>query len=72
MTKLRILQQNRQLELLRGQGHTKITSAVAVIPGKQKAISAPYDSTLKIWNLATGAELSSLQGHDDEINAVAV
>ncbi|MEH2459650.1 WD40 repeat domain-containing protein, partial [Nostoc sp.] len=38
----------------------------------QQVISASVDKTLKVWNLATGEELFTLNGHSHWVNAVAV
>jgi WD40 repeat protein len=43
-----------------------------VTPDGQSVISASWDCTLKVWNLNTGAELRTLQGHLMAIHAVAV
>ena len=37
--------------------------AVAVTPDGQRAVSASWDKTLKVWELASGRELRTLAGH---------
>ncbi len=38
----------------------------------KRAVSASYDHTLKLWDLATGRALRTLEGHSDSLCAVAV
>ena len=45
---------------------------MAVTPDGRQAISASGDSTLKVWDLASGAEVRTLQGHTDTVYGVAV
>ena len=45
---------------------------MAVTADGQRAVSASDDDTLKVWDLASGAELHTLSGHTDSVNAVAV
>ncbi len=44
---------------------------LAITPNGQQVISASRDKTLKVWNLATGEELFTLNGHSYSVNAVA-
>ena len=37
--------------------------AVAVTPDGQRAVSASDDKTLKVWDLESGRELRTLEGH---------
>ena len=53
-------------------GHTGSVTAVAVTADGQRAVSASRDNTLKVWDLARGAELHTLSGHTDSVTAVAV
>jgi WD40 repeat protein len=46
--------------------------AVAVSPDGQRAVSASWDQTLKVWDLSSGRELRTLSGHSGEVTAVAV
>lgn len=52
--------------------HTHPVRGVDVTPDGRRAVSAAEDTTLRIWDLATGAELMVLKGHDAEVLAVAV
>ena len=45
------------------QGHTGWVNGVAVTPDGRQAISASEDKTLKVWDLASGAEVRTLAGH---------
>ena len=47
-------------------------SGVAMAPDGRRAVSASWDKTLKVWDLATGAVLRTLEGHTSSVNAVAV
>ena len=53
-------------------GHADWVTAVAVTPDGRHAVSASWDRTLKVWDLASGAELRTLAGHADWVMAVAV
>src|SRR5262249_30918323 len=54
------------------QGHAASVLAVAVTPDGRLAVSASYDKTLKVWDLASGALRHTLQGLADSVLAVAV
>jgi WD40 repeat protein len=53
-------------------GHSLYVTAVAVTKDGQRAVSASYDETLKVWDLSSGRELRTLSGHTNLVNAVAV
>jgi WD40 repeat protein len=53
-------------------GHGDRVLAMAVTPDGRQVISASADRTLKVWDLATGAEQRTLTGHDASMLAVAV
>src|ERR1039457_5598395 len=38
----------------------------------KQAVSASQDKTLKVWDLETGRALRTLEGHSNDVNAVAV
>ena len=38
-------------------------NGVAVTPDGARAVSASFDKTLRVWDLATGESLASLEGH---------
>lgn len=43
---------------------------IVALPG-DRALSASSDSTLRLWDLASGETLHVLEGHSDSINHVA-
>jgi len=53
-------------------GHSRWVTAVVVCANGKHAISGSDDQTLKVWDLASGAEVRTLIGHADMVNAVAV
>jgi WD40 repeat protein len=53
-------------------GHTGPVEAVAFLPDGCRAISGSYDNTLRLWELATGENLRTLEGHAGSVTAVAV
>ncbi|MGK3969538.1 AAA family ATPase [Sorangium sp. So ce118] len=53
-------------------GHSGPVNACAVSPDGQRIVSASWDRTLKVWDLASGKLLSTLEGHSGWVNACAV
>lgn len=51
---------------------TPDTDAVAATPDGQRAVSASRHKSLRVWDLASGHEMRTLQGHSDMVWAVAV
>ena len=45
---------------------------MAVTRDGRQAVSASDDKTLKIWDLETGAELGTLEGHSRHVRAVVL
>jgi WD40 repeat protein len=45
---------------------------VAVTADGRHAVSGSWDRTLKVWDLLTGKEVRTLEGHTDGVNGVAV
>ncbi|HEY2292573.1 MAG TPA: WD40 repeat domain-containing protein [Thermoanaerobaculia bacterium] len=72
----------RAEELLTLRGHTGSVNVVAVTADGRRAVSAagtfanfstdPPDHTIRVWDLTTGAELRTLRGHTERINALAL
>ena len=53
-------------------GHSANISALAFSPDGKFLVSASEDSTLKLWNPETGAEIRTLQGHSNIVTALAL
>ncbi|KAL4748253.1 hypothetical protein BDW72DRAFT_156673 [Aspergillus terricola var. indicus] len=53
------------------EGHTDVVRAVTFSPDGQTVASASFDSTVRLWDPATGVERRSLQGHTGWVSAVA-
>ncbi|WP_437537469.1 AAA family ATPase [Sorangium sp. So ce726] len=54
------------------EGHTNPVLDVAVTSDGRFAVSASFDKTLKVWDLATGQLLRTLEGHTDPVLDVVV
>lgn len=53
------------------EGHNGWVTAVAFSPNGKTLASASSDTTIRLWNSATGAHRQTLHGHNDRINAIA-
>ncbi|KAL8368082.1 hypothetical protein RB599_003809 [Gaeumannomyces hyphopodioides] len=53
------------------EGHSNSVWSVAFSPDGQKLASASYDETVKLWDAATGACLTTLKGHSNWVRSVA-
>ncbi len=53
-------------------GHTGWVTGVAIAPDGRTALSGSGDSTLKLWDVATGSELRTFTGHTGAVIAVAI
>jgi serine/threonine protein kinase len=53
-------------------GHSSFVNCLAISPDGTTLVSGSADSTIKLWNLATGANLRTLQGHSGYINAIDI
>ena len=53
-------------------GHGAWVEACAVSPDGRRIVSASWDKTLKLWDLATGSCEATLAGHGDRVNACAI
>jgi WD40 repeat protein len=54
------------------EGHSAPVSSVTVTPDGKQAVSASWDHTLKVWDLATGHVARTLEGHSASLECVAV
>jgi WD40 repeat protein len=45
------------------EGHSADVLGVAVTPDGKRAVSASHDETLRVWDMDTGRDLRTLQGH---------
>ncbi|KAF2621166.1 hypothetical protein BU25DRAFT_404915 [Macroventuria anomochaeta] len=52
------------------KGHSRVVRAVVFSPDGQLVASASFDSTVRVWESATGTSRSELKGHSREVNAV--
>ncbi|MEH1910460.1 MAG: serine/threonine-protein kinase [Nostoc sp.] len=54
------------------QGHESSVLSVAISPDGKTIASSGGDRTIKLWNLATGKQISLLKGHSQQVNVVAI
>ncbi len=52
-------------------GHSKDVTSVAFSPDGKTLASGSWDSTIKLWDVASGRELRTLRGHADGVSSVA-
>jgi WD40 repeat protein len=67
----RPLSAQQPTELARFGRHSAVVSSVALAPDGKTLASGSYDTTIKLWDLATGKETAILQGHTAGVFAVA-
>ena len=49
------------------KGHTKKVSRVVYHPNEDTAITASFDSTIRIWNVPTSQTIQLLRVHDGPV-----
>ena len=54
------------------KGHQGPVVGVVVTPDGTRAVSASLDTTLRVWDLASGESVASLEGHEANVVGVAV
>src|SRR6267154_2210510 len=54
------------------QGHEKWVRTVAVFPDGRRMVTDSGDKTLHLWDLKDGSLLKKVEGHSNDIWAVAV
>jgi WD40 repeat protein len=59
-------------ELVVRTGHSALVWSVTFSPDGKILASGSRDNTVKLWDVATGAELRTLEGHSDYVNSVAI
>lgn len=52
--------------------HTDKVASVAIDKNNKIIISGSYDGTIKIWHLATGKLIRTIDAHADRINSIAI
>ncbi len=58
--------------LKRLKGHSEIVYTCGVLPDQRRAVSGGHDDTLKLWDVATGAELKSFPSPVGDIHGLKV
>lgn len=53
------------------EGHTDTVSCVVFSPDSTTLASTSLDTTVRLWNIATGEELATLHGHSSKVYAAA-
>jgi WD40 repeat protein len=53
------------------KGHESGIGDVAISPDGKRIVSVSADKTAKVWDMANGAELTTLHVHDGMIGSVA-
>ncbi|MCP4580409.1 MAG: DUF4365 domain-containing protein [candidate division Zixibacteria bacterium] len=53
-------------------GHTESVLGVTITPNSKTAITASYDSNLKVWDIESGQCLTTLIGHEGSIRHVTI
>ena len=59
-------------ELILLKGHSEQIKSVALTPDGSRIVTASQDTTVRIWDATSGADVGALKGHTGEINAVTV
>ena len=54
------------------EGHSRSVDALAFSPDGKQLMSGSIDSTVRVWDTATGTALQILEGHSNWVNTVAI
>ncbi|KAJ7696302.1 WD40-repeat-containing domain protein [Mycena rosella] len=57
--------------LMSMEGHSRSVRSVAFSLDSTQIVSGSYDSTVRIWDAATGAEMTKMEGHSSSVLSVA-
>jgi WD40 repeat protein len=55
---------------VRWQGHTNLVTGLAFSPDGKRALSASYDQSIRLWDVATGKEIRRFDGHTNWVTSV--
>jgi WD40 repeat protein len=69
--KLQAQEQQPPVEIVRVVGHSKAITALAFSPDGKILATGSQDYTVKLWNVATGLMLRTIDGHPYEVRRVA-
>jgi len=54
-------------EIFVQMGHSEVISAIAFSPDGRYILSGSDDKTLKLWDVETGREIRTFNGHNDSV-----
>jgi WD40 repeat protein/serine/threonine protein kinase len=54
------------------RGHHGVVTSVAISRNASRCVSGSEDKTIKVWDLAEGRQLASLEGHTVQVTSVAI
>jgi WD40 repeat protein len=57
--------------MMRNENRESVASSVAYSFDGRYALSGGYDSTLRLWDVATGKEIRRFEGHSGKVTSVA-
>src|SRR5438046_2099772 len=63
--------QGEEAKLYLQLGHSDAVVSVAFSPDARWALTGSWDSTARVWDVATGQEIRRLEGHSREVSSVA-
>jgi WD40 repeat protein len=64
-------QDRAKIEIVPNLSHSSLVTSVAFAPDGARVLSGSDDSTIKLWDTATGALIRTFEGHSKEVNSVA-